>query len=102
MKQIKLEKNARVAQILAAALDLAARVGYANVTRDAVAQRLGIASSLIPYHIGTMTAFRRAMVREAIRTECLPVIAQAVAAKDKHAQKAPEELRTRALQSLAA
>jgi|SRR6478752_1767424 len=102
MKQIKLEKKERVAQILAASLAIAERVGYTNVTRHAVAERLGIASTLVPYHMGTMVAFRRAILREAIRTECLPVIAQAVVAKDRHASKVPPELRSRALESLAA
>lgn len=100
-KQIKLEARQRVAQILAAALELAPKVGYQKLTREAVAQHLGIPSSLIPYHMGTMAEFRRSIMREAVRVECLPVIAQGIAANDRHALKAEPELRARALQSLA-
>ena len=101
MKQVKLEARQRVAQILAAALELAPKVGYQKLTREAIAQHLGIPSSLIPYHMGTMPAFRRQIMREAVRVECLPVIAQGLAARDSQALKAPPELRARALQSLA-
>jgi hypothetical protein len=80
---------------------VAERVGYTRITRDAVAQHLGISSSLIPHHMGTMEEFRRKVMREAVRVECLPVIAQGIATRDRHALKAPPELRARALQSLA-
>lgn len=100
-KQTKLDARTRVAQILAAALELAPAVGYQKLTREAVAQRLGIPSSLIPYHMGTMAEFRRQIMREAVRVGCLPVIAQGIVANDRHALKAEPELRARALQSLA-
>jgi AcrR family transcriptional regulator len=100
MKQIKLAARERVAQILGAALDVAAKVGYQRVTRQEVADRIGIPSSLIPYHMGTMVEFRRQIMREAVRVECLPVIAQGLAHRDRHAMKAPDELRARALATL--
>lgn len=99
MKQVKLEARQRVAQILAAALELAASVGYTKLTRSDVAAHLGIPSSLIPYHMGTMTEFRRKIMREAVRIECLPVIAQGLTARDPHALAAPPSLRSRALKS---
>lgn len=98
--QMKFEARARIAQILAGALEIAKRDGYARVTRDAVAHYVGISSSLIPHHMGTMEEFRRKIMREALRTECLPVIAQGIAARDRHALKASPELRAKALQSI--
>lgn len=98
--QIKLQARQRVAQILAASLELAAVSGYQKLTREAVAQRLGIPPSLIPYHMGTMTEFRRSVMREAVRVECLAVIAQGLAARDRHALKADADLQKRALASL--
>lgn len=98
--QTKLQARERVAQILSAALELAPEVGYQRLTRDDVARRLGIPSSLIPYHMGTMDNFRRSLMREAVRVGCLPVIAQGLAARDSHALKAPEPLRQQALASL--
>lgn len=101
-KQIKLQARERVAQILAAALTCAIEKGYSRVTREDIAKRANIAPTLIPYHMGTMIELRRQVMREAIRVECLPVIAQGLAVRDRHALKAPDELRHRALQSLAA
>lgn len=100
--QTKLEARERIAQILAAALVLAEAKGYQRVTRDDVAAHLRIPSSLVPYHMGTMTEFRRKMMREAVRVECLPVIAQGLACRDRHALVAPDDLRARAIQSLLA
>ena len=98
--QTKLQAAARRAQILAAALELAPSVGLQKLTRDHVAARVGIAASLIPFHMGTMSEFRRDIMREAVRVECLPVIAQGIALRDKHALKASDELQARALASL--
>jgi AcrR family transcriptional regulator len=98
--QIKLEARARKAQILSAALSLAPSRGYACLTRDEVAAAAGIPSSLVAYHMGTMQAFKRDLMREAIRVECLPVIAQGLACKDPHALKASDDLRARAAASL--
>jgi AcrR family transcriptional regulator len=102
-KQIHLEKRERVAQILGTALMLCERPksSYLRLTRDEIAQKAGIPSSLIAYHCGTMENLRRDIMREAVRVGCLPVIAQGLAARDRHALKAPEDLRARALQSLA-
>ncbi len=100
-QQIHLEARQRNSQILAAALKLAEKVGYSQISREAVAKASGVSAPLVTYHMGTMPEFRRKIMREAVRTECLPVIAQGLALKDKHARKASEELRARALQSLA-
>lgn len=98
--QPKLEARERIAQILAAALAIAPRKGYARITREEIAERAKVPPSLITYHFGTMPELRRDIMREAVRVECLPVIAQGLAAKDRHAMKAPEEIRTRAIESL--
>ncbi len=100
-KQIKLEARERIAQILRAALEIAPTKGYNRMTRDDIAHKANIPPTLITYHCGTMPDLRRDIMREAIRVECLPVIAQGLAVRDRHALKAPEELRRRALQSLA-
>lgn len=99
-KQIKLQARERIAQILAAALTCAIEKGYSRVTREDIAKRANIAPTLIPYHMGTMPSLRRDIMREAVRVECLPVIAQGLALRDSHALKAPEELRRRAVEAL--
>lgn len=98
--QIKLQARERKAQILSAALDLCENVSFARVTREQIAEKAGCPPTLITYHFGTMPSLRRDIMREAVRVECLPVIAQGLALRDAHALKAPEELRQRALQSL--
>ena len=100
-RQIKLEARERIAQILRAALDVAEKVGYNRMTRNEIAALAGIRPTLINYHMGTMPDLRRDVMREAVRVGRLPVIAQGLAHHDRHAMKAPEDLRRRALQTLA-
>jgi len=100
--QIKLEARERIAQILTAALELSStrEGGYSRLTRDDIAVHIKIPPSLITYHLGTMAELRRDIMREAVRVSCLPVIAQGLACRDRHALKASDELRQLALQSV--
>lgn len=95
MKQEKTRSH-----ILAVSLRLAAKHGYRNITRDQIAIGAKVPPSLISYHLGTMIELRRHIMREAVRRECLAVIAQGLAAQDKHAAKAPPHVRQEALDSL--
>lgn len=97
--QQKLEARERFAQILAAALKMAARYGYMRITRETVANAAGVSEALVTYHLGTMSELRRAVMREAVRTECLSVIAQGLCSRDRHAGKASPELQRKALAS---
>lgn len=97
----KQDHAAHRAHILQAALTVASRVGYAHATQASIADRAGVPPSLLSYYFGTMTQLRRDLMREAIRTECLPVIAQGVANRDRHALRAPLDLRIRALDFVA-
>ena len=99
--QPKMEVRERKAQILAAALMVCQTASYARVTREQIAARAGCPPTLISYHFGTMPSLRRDIMREAIRAECLPVIAQGLALRDPHALKAAPELRRRAGLTLA-
>lgn len=102
--QMKLEARARAAQILAVAVQLAEWFGYTKVTREQVAKRLDIAPSLVPHYMGSVAEMRRKIMREAIRVENLPVIAQGLAVRDSTACRAladRPELRQRAAAHLA-
>lgn len=83
-------------EVLAVALALSVEGCYRNVTRQDIAERIGITPQAIQHHIGTMADLRRDIVRAAVRSECLPVLAQAMAYKDPHVMKAPEDLLARA------
>lgn len=91
----------RIAQLVTIALTIAERQGLAAVTREKIAKASGVSEALVSYHLGTMAELRRKMIREAITRRCLKVLAQALAAGDRHAQKAPEDLKREALASLA-
>lgn len=102
MSNKRLHPDERKEQILTAALKVAARPGgWSKLTRDAVAKEANCAEGLPSKYFGTMVDFRRAVMRAAIRSEALPVIAQGLAAGDKVAKKADETLKRKALASLA-
>lgn len=90
----------RKTEILSAALELAKTEGLAGVTRAGVAERAEVATGLINAHYGTMNQLRRAIIGEALRVRCLPVLAQAMAMGDPRALGAPEELRRAAALSI--
>jgi len=89
-------------QILTAAISVAERPGgFSKLTRESVAKEIGCAEALISKYFGTMVNFRRTIMRSAVLTENLSIIAQGLAHGDLHAQKADPELKIRALNTLA-
>lgn len=89
-------------QILTAALAVAERPGgFSKLTRESVAKEVGCAEALISRYFGTMITFRRTVMRSAILTENLSIIAQGLAHGDSHALKADESLKRKALETLA-
>ena len=97
----RLEPKVRKQQIIVAALKLATSNGFQNIRRDAVAVEANVAPGLVSKYWGTMTQLRRAVMREAVKTENLKVIAQGLALGDKVATKASEHIRKKAIQQLA-
>ena len=94
---MKTDKNT----LLALGAELATGIGYANVTRQKLADAAGVSMGVVNYHFGTMAQFRRDLMRYAVRTECLPVIAQGLVVRDSHALKAPQDVIDAALRSVA-
>jgi AcrR family transcriptional regulator len=102
MTKKRLLPNDRKLEILNAAIKVASRPGgWAKLTREAVAKEAGCADGLVSKYFGTMTNFRRAIMRAAIVGKELSVIAQGLADGDKCAQKADPELKSHALNTLA-
>lgn len=83
----------RTNDILAAALRVAERDGYASLRRDAIAEEAGVTGGLVTIRLGSMEQVRRSVMRFAIKQRSMRVIAEGLAAKDRHALKAPQELR---------
>lgn len=96
----KLPKR-RLDELTTVAMVLAQRRGYLAVTREMIAEHAKVSPALVSHYLGTMKNLRRTMVRKAIDEPVLSVLAQAIAARDTHAMRAPDELRKRALASLA-
>ena len=102
MTKRRMPPNDRKYEILTAALAVAARPGgWSKLTRDAVAREAQCADGLVSKYFGTMTAMRRTIMRSAVLTENLPIVAQGLAHGDAHAQKADEGLKRKALETLA-
>ena len=87
-------------ELLKAALKLATKHGYRNVTRAMVAEACSVAESLIPYYFGTMTQFHRTLMRHAIHEGNATVVAQGLADGNTYARKAPDALRKAAVAEL--
>lgn len=96
----RMQADDRRDQLLAAALVIAERTHYAHMTREEIADHAGVTRNLVTHYFGTMTQFRRDIMRAAVRQKNLRVIAQGLMARDPHALKAPEELRKAAAQSI--
>lgn len=100
-KKTRTSKNIRKDHILEEALKLSESGGFAKLSRDKVAKQCGINSSLISYHFDSMENFKRDIMLLAIKLENLSVIAEGLGIGDIHAKKAPQELKERAVATLA-
>ena len=96
MSRTRLAPEVRRVDILDAALILAEELGYMNMTRTQIADAAGVTPGLITYYYHTMPQLRRDVMRAAVRRGILPIIAQGLAARDPHAQKASKVMQKRA------
>lgn len=89
------------AKLLALALDMAEADHYTRVTRDGLAKAGGVANGIVTATFGTMTQFRRDLMRHAVAEGRLRVIGQGLAQGCQYAAKASPEVRQAAMQALA-
>lgn len=87
----------RKESILKVALELAERDGYQKITRQQIAEAAGVSTGVINQRFGTMDSLRNDIMRRAVKTQCLAVIAQGLVSWNPHAMKAPIELKEKAL-----
>lgn len=83
----RISPSKRKTQILKAAVSLSKSLGYKSITRDAVAKKAGIASSLIAFYFPKMTDLKNAVLETAIEKSILEIIAQALSVNDETALK---------------
>lgn len=96
----RMKPDARTAEILAAAVKLAKRVGFRNLTRDGVAEAAKVSTGLVSTHFGNVESLRDEVMKVAIRDEILAIVADGIANGNRYARRAPARLRARALQTL--
>lgn len=75
--------------------------GYQNVRRADIAKQAGVSDALVSRYLSTMVQIKRTIMRQAVHTSDLRIVAQGLAAGDKIAGKAPPELKSRAIAALA-
>ena len=100
MKNTRLKPAARREMILDAALKLAHKKHYLQISRDAIAAEAGITGTAVQYYYSTMPKLRRAIMRAAVKEENLKVILEGLIACEGAAISAPKELRDRAVASI--
>lgn len=96
----RIDPDERREQILIAAIELSKRVGYHSITRDGVAQELGISHGLINNYFDTIEYLKKEVMRESILKEVLEIIAQGFGMGDEQALKINKELKDKVLQFL--
>ena len=97
----KSEMEQHKTEMTTAALKLAEKIGFENLTRDNIAEACGVSPALINFRFGTMTDMRRSILRAAVKSESLKIVAYAIATHHPVSKKISPELRKRALDKLA-
>lgn len=100
MSRQRLEPDVRKEQILATAITLAEKGNYTTITRLDIANKIGCSEGIVSWYFHTMKKLKRAVMREAVHTDNLIVIAQGLIAKDKQAHKADDKIKKKALASI--
>lgn len=83
-------------RILRAAVRLARVHGFRNFSRSEVAALAETAEGSINYHYKTFAKLQDAVIKHAVHTEDLPLIAQGLIAKHPAVKNISDELRQRA------
>lgn len=91
-----IDPKQRTADLIAIALRLASANGWRTLTHAAVASAAGVSQGLVVARLGTKNHLLRSVMRAAVAERCVPVVAEGLALKDRHAQRADADLRERA------
>lgn len=97
---IRMEKEARKASVLEAAIVVAEKIGFANMRTKDIAEQANCGYGTVTLYWKTMGQLRRGVMRAAIQRKCLKIIAVGLATGDKEAKKAPDDLKKAALATL--
>lgn len=87
----------RKEEILNAAIELASKIGYLNLTRDGVAEAANTSSGLVTCYFTNMEQLKKAVMDAAIKREILPIIAQGLSLGDEQTFNISSELKQKVL-----
>jgi AcrR family transcriptional regulator len=87
----------RKKQILNAAVNLAIKVGYQQITRLEIAKSVGISVSLVTNYFRSMQKLKSEVMKEAIKEEIYEIIAQGLAVGDPQVVKLPKNVKKKVL-----
>lgn len=94
---MRMTSSARTEALLDIALAQAAAVGWRVLTHDDVARSAGVSRGLVVARLGTKTQMLRSIMRAAVAKRVVAVVAEGLLVRDKHALKAPEDLKAAAV-----
>lgn len=89
-------------KLLTVAIELAAKKGLREATRNGVARAAGVSSGSVSYHFKSARKLLAAVVAAGIEARNMRIVADALAAQHPLALKMPQELKTAAARFLAA
>jgi DNA-binding transcriptional regulator YbjK len=99
MNRYKQMNKASRDKIVNAAFTMAVEDGLLSIRRNTVAERAGIAHSLVTYYFN-MNELRDAIIQRAIECEQVDILAQGLALSNSVAVAAPAKLKSKALATL--
>ena len=89
----------RKQHILDSAVTVAIRIGYENITQNAVAEVAGISSPLVSHYF-TIVDLKNEIMEQAVNLEILPVIVQGIVNNHPRIKFVSNDLKQKAINSL--
>ncbi len=96
----RMSPDDRKAQLLAAAVKASVKAGYKAVTREAVATEAKVSATLLTRYFGDMDGLRTAMVKSAVETGNIKLIAEALTHKHPSVRAAKEKYKAEVIKYL--
>lgn len=87
----------RYSHILGVAVERARETGWNHLTRAVVAEAAGVSEALVSHYFGTMDELRVTIMEAAISGRVVEIVAQGLAAGNKVARSAPDDVKAEAL-----
>lgn len=93
--------NYKSKQIIAAAVELAEKYGYRNITREQIAERAQVGNGTVTNVLGNVKQMRLAIIRHGVRVGNKTIIAQGTVAQEPYViRKVSTDDRLAALKSV--